>query len=422
MSIITQPQPQYIPLSFYINKCRNIHEACIHNNLVNVNDFIILDEKNKNLKNSIGETPLFIACKNNFYRIAELLLTYKCNINDSTFFEYTPLHIASINNHYDIVKLLLNNNALINLKNKYNGNTALHEACINNSLDIILYLIEKNIDIEIKNKENKIAFELIDNDIIFEKIINKMNLYILTKEKDISYITCLLPTLYSKNKLDFVLKVLDIMNNINYQNENNETFLHIILKNLYYSSKNISLYNEQVDFLKKIIQKYNPSMNIKDNKGDTVLHKACKYDLINVIDFLIKNENINQENNKGNTALHICCKNNKFDLAVILLENKNINIYSKNKKKIQPFFYACENKNSQMIQLFFNKKIKITESEIEIIKKNINNLDICYILDKYHDEKMTYLEFIRKNPYYIKHLRILTNIDNIKTITLSFEF
>ena len=62
-------------------------------------------------------------------------------------------------------------------------------------------------------------------------------------------------------------------------------------------------------------------VNAKDDKGDTPLHSAAKYDHKDVAEFLLANKaDVNAQNNSGNMPLHAAA--GFKDIVELLLSNK----------------------------------------------------------------------------------------------------
>lgn len=389
----------------------DIHLACVENKY-NIVEQLIKNTTYLNLKNNIGETPLFVSCKKNNINIVKLLINKGCDLNESTFFKYTPLHIAAINKHYEIAKLLIFHGAIMDKQNTYNGNTSLHEACTNGCIDIIKLFLKKQELIFIKNKNNITPLFLINDDNILESLI-------ISKETDyIIHVLC------KNKKKDLLLLAFKNNLNINCKDENGNTALHNLSDNINYeedlnNSNNIDLIN--------LLIENGADTNIQNKKGETLLHKACQYGILEIVKLLIGKTNINLANNEGMTSLHIACKYDKIETVKLLLEtikentiDLKINLLLKNKDGFIALYYACLNNNFDMINLLLENSKSINLTDIIKIKKNITNLDIIYILDKYFYPSIKYDVFVNLNPFYMKHLEYIKNIKSIKTIKLTF--
>ena len=94
---------------------------------------------NVNMRDSIGDTPLHIACRRGNLEIVVLFFedpTDSFDIRARNKNGQTPLHLACENGNIDIVRLLCNILNNVNDKDN-NGNTPLHVACINGYYNVV---------------------------------------------------------------------------------------------------------------------------------------------------------------------------------------------------------------------------------------------------------------------------------------------
>jgi len=103
--------------------------------------------------NSLGSTPLLLACNNNQIKSVELLLEKGADINISDNIGQTPLYIAAYNNYKDLLKLLIKKGAIIDKVNDSNM-TPLHVACCMLYTDIALILVQNGADINKLSNSN----------------------------------------------------------------------------------------------------------------------------------------------------------------------------------------------------------------------------------------------------------------------------
>ena len=104
-----------------------------------------------NIKDTNGETPLYLACENSHTELVKLLLEHGADANIKSEYGYTPLYRACDKDNTEVVKLLLEHGADVNSKDNY-GNTLLYSACKNNNTELAKLLLEYGADVNIKNK------------------------------------------------------------------------------------------------------------------------------------------------------------------------------------------------------------------------------------------------------------------------------
>jgi len=86
--------------------------------------------------------------------------------------------------------------------------------------------------------------------------------------------------------------------------------------------------NKILNYIKSLILHNNNNINGINNKGNTILHWACTYDLLDIVKYLIEiGSNLNIHNENGHTPLHLACANGNLEI-IDLLEtngaNKNV--------------------------------------------------------------------------------------------------
>jgi uncharacterized protein len=101
---------------------KEIHKACLNNDLKKFNFLIKRDNFIINERDNINFTPLMCACfSGNVYMVKKLLKFKKVLINARSNNKKTALIIAATRGHLDIVKLLINSGAKTNLKQYKNS-------------------------------------------------------------------------------------------------------------------------------------------------------------------------------------------------------------------------------------------------------------------------------------------------------------
>ena len=124
----------------------------------------LMEEEDKNIKNTFGETSLHHACKNGCLKIVELLmkntdLNIEFNAEDSECF--TAFILTCSEGHSDLAKMLMENSITLgidlNAKEIYFGGTAFSWACEGGHLDVVKNIIKNasilSIDLDTKNYE-----------------------------------------------------------------------------------------------------------------------------------------------------------------------------------------------------------------------------------------------------------------------------
>lgn len=109
---------------------------------------LLSDNKNVNITNRGGVTPLMLAARNGHEKIANLLINKGADVNVSDTANYTPLLNAMFSNSINIVKLLIENGAKVNQCSEYSRHTPLiYAAKSTYNPELVQLLIDKGADV-----------------------------------------------------------------------------------------------------------------------------------------------------------------------------------------------------------------------------------------------------------------------------------
>jgi ankyrin repeat protein len=306
--------------------------TAIKNN--NVKEVIKLAPKDWNTRYR-GMTPLCYACKWYRNKCIAILAPYG-NINEIDDNGHSPLsHIVHHNQEVE-VELLLNLGADPNIGN------SLYFATEYQNVRIVTLLLEygddpnkktihRPLDIAIEKQNVEIVSLLLKHGADPNKKTNQQPL-----DKAIKYQNALLIELLLQ--YDATVKKKSVLNTlIDYNNIN---IIHLLLQYNYqfnYKTLHYAI-NESNKLMVKLLLDNNASSI--DKKGNNAIHRACKYNDINMVRLVLTyNFDVNELNDKGrspiffvfdeeilelliskgNTALHDAIKNNLFSLTKLLL-------------------------------------------------------------------------------------------------------
>lgn len=190
-----------------------------------------------NRKTNNNCTPLYFACQEDFYDIAELLISNGANetINIQDDDGVTPLLNACEADDADLVLLLLNNGAKSSmLVNDFTGNTPLESVCSSGNLELVKTFME-NVGkqyINFKNSDGDtplyFAFRKGEIDVIEYLLANGAEKYINNKLNDGN---TLLHVFTELNEPDIILLLLDYDANPFIKNNDNKLPIDLIAHN-----------------------------------------------------------------------------------------------------------------------------------------------------------------------------------------------
>lgn len=254
-----------------------------------------------NSRSNIGETPLHISCNLQNQEITKLLLENGADTQAQDYEnELAPLHYAVNLNNKELVNILLKYDADIYIQDGF-GNTSIHYACIENNIEILKILINKN-----KEKTNYNLWNLdskIPLHIVFENNKNIENyLELLLKDSNLNIQdsngnTCLhllckaklwrkYKNILEQKKLDMLIKNKDNKRVIDLINESDQEEFIIIIARSYLNrlKKNLTnWYNEWENICKnelainsENLEKLNKEFELSSNKDNICLEIAIK--------------------------------------------------------------------------------------------------------------------------------------------------
>lgn len=325
------------PLHFALSKKNNFHDKNKDNKIAIIK--LLLDHNpNFNLYNINGETPIDILFSNNKnYKLDDLITIINLFLKKNyivDIYEINHLHKMLSHDNYGnrdfdinqnininniIFKLFLDNGVDISKTTDNNLHQLFSYINISIPINIIETFIEKNTDINSLDKHENTSLHILFRE-FFKKDYNMI--FKSNNNHDILYIIKLL---------------LEKGLNINIQNDKGQTPLHILCKEYFDTQYNMRYgiynHNDNYDILQivKLLLEKDLNINIQDLNGQTPLHILCnrnfyfygmdnenmKKDIINIIKlFFEKDININIRDLKGHTPLDIL-KN---------LSNRNDNI------------------------------------------------------------------------------------------------
>ena len=127
-----------------------------------------------NAKDSVGNTPLLCAFKDNSnWEVLKYLISKGANGKAKDKDGFTPLHIAAIKNfNVKVLKYLVSQGADVNAKDE-SGNTPLHEAAHwNSNVEVLKYLVSQGANINAEDIKN-IKYEHHEHRAVLEKAMEE---------------------------------------------------------------------------------------------------------------------------------------------------------------------------------------------------------------------------------------------------------
>ena len=137
----------------------------------------------------------------------------------------------------------------------------------------------------------------------------------------------------------------------------------------------VAVINPNIEII-KILSKISKLLINKYSKyGESALYIACKKDFNEIVEILCNNNNIDvniQSLKHKRTPLHYAVIKGHLKCVKSLLNNNNIKINKKDIYGKTPIFYACNNGNSEILELLLNPPNKNVIPGNPNIKNNNN--------------------------------------------------
>jgi len=358
----------------------------------NIKELENIIKKNKNINLNIKDENnnyfIFYVIMYNYESILDLVLHRNIKLDFLSIDKRSILFIPIKFSYNSVLKKLLIFDSkiiginIVDIKDRF-GLSALHYSILFNNFEAFKLLIEYKANIFTFNNQNLNSFHLCiqynkkDFLIYLLNIINDVDFY--TDNKDTLLHFCL-----RNDNFEFIPYILKKKININSKEElNGLTALHMaiikaslptisILINFgadiniqdFYGNSSlhyvISEKNEDAIFL---LLKYNPNFNLINIDGETPLHIYLLSNNMNkeILEILIKNTNLNIQNNNGITCLKLLLDLDLFLDYQDLLETKELN------------FFISDNLEEDMYQ-YLNKP-QILDIVVKSYYNNLINRD-----------------------------------------------
>jgi ankyrin repeat protein len=116
-----------------------------------------------NVKDTEGDTPLYIATISNDLHCVDLLISEGAEVDAKNRYGYTSLHAAASKGHVDILAYLIYAGADVNAKSDQNV-TPLWWAAKEGNLESIKFLISNGADVHAKDNDSNVPLGVADTD------------------------------------------------------------------------------------------------------------------------------------------------------------------------------------------------------------------------------------------------------------------
>ncbi len=379
-----------IDLNTLFFKDEPILNICCKKDLENSVVWLLENNINSEIVNSLGESAIFYSIYSKDTKILNILLQHNANINHLNNKKRSLFQESISNSSNKIIRFLLQQEN-INITNiDFNDENILFDAIKNGNINIIKKIISLNkIDINHKNSSGNTILHLknsLDSIDLALYLLNKGANPTIVNNQSKSYLFhC---AIKGVDAIEFITRASDLGFDLNIKNSDNKNILMCAIDyflNLTLLDKKVS----QSELIKNLVhQKIN--LRAVDNQNETIFFNVTRSLDRDLIHYLLNNLeklNLNKQNIDGLTVLTILILSGfeNFDLIKLYIE-KGADLEYKNKEDesvIEILINAILHLENQ---LFFNdcyKKLliennqykEILDSLIKTYNININELN-----------------------------------------------
>ena len=292
---------------------------------------------NRNIPNKNGLLPIHLACEIGCLEMVKLVIPN--DVNAVTVDGITPLYIASKSGHANIVEFLINSQCDPTIASR-NGSLPVHFTCEQASFQLT-ELVSK-CDLNVKGTDGNTPLNILFHSKKFYELSEDQKLkfiqYLIAKGCDPSipnnnndtpvHVTC------RRGNFRF-FQILVTSRSVNCKGRNGNTPLHVSTR---------CIYPQIVQFL---IDVHKCNINLQNDDGDTALHLACKngtYRMACILQYLIESKcDLSVPNFRGELPLHVACR---YKISVkalkVLLRNNQGNVNCQTMSGDTPLHIACQ--------------------------------------------------------------------------------
>ena len=311
-----------------------LHLACKGENIESVKVLVESPTCNLNVQNSDEDTALHIAIRStqhNAEKVQCILMSGKCNPNITNDAKNTPLHVAVQKNDFRILGKILRNKCDINIQNT-EGNTPLHLAVIGGCQDDIVKALSEHqsCDPNLLNSKSMTPLHIAAavGRVEHVKVVIMFCDPSIRNGRGNTPLHEAVIQRYPRN----ILTILAQHESCNKLNMTGYTPLHLACK------------GENIESVKILVESPTCNLNVQNRNRDTALHiaiRSTQHNAEKVQCILMSGKcNPNITNDVKNTPLHVAVQKNDFGIFCEILRNKQCNVNVKNTEGNTPLHLA----------------------------------------------------------------------------------
>ena len=261
-------------------------------------------------KNNQNEYPIYFSVVTDAIDVVEYMISKKCDILNQNSKGNTILHMACDVRNLTLVKYLVGNYPALLTMRDIEGQTPLHHAGLSGSVELVNYLVhQQHCDVLDKDSYGRTILHTACNG-SEQKVVKYLveNYPALLMIRDNKEQTPLHHAGWSGSveHADYLVsEQCDVFD----QDSDGRTILHIACG------------EGKLSLVKHLVEKYHFLLAVRDNEGQTPLHRAGWSDSVELLDYLISQQcDVLYRDSDGRTILHNACQGGKLTLVKHLVE------------------------------------------------------------------------------------------------------
>lgn len=412
-----------------------LHYSIIYNNIHALRK--LLDNgASPNMADKRGFNALHMAIYMKSYKMINLIIEYNVDVNARCNSGETALHIACNLQLVDIIKLLLNNNINVDMQDYDHEFTALHYSVNLNNKEIVTLLLNKNADPNIQDMVGNSAVHYCVHENNIECLYIILN-HPLNKDRvnvNLWNFQGLLPLHIALESdltnIDEYYKLLLEKTNLNIQNNDGDTCLHLMCGKDMWQNYKEQLMKKKLDIFIMNNQKMRPIDYIKVDERQTFLNIIIKSYL-----YRLRTRDVIWEFEWQNM-----CKKELYPQSLTKEQQQIINSLNVNTKNKEDICYDII--KTQLNKMMNESNIKLCSKSFPLKQGNVciklsegSSLNVCtftgstldiligliYLLKKYPDACSTFSKNFSENKELCKFYKSIGIIMNTHCEFLNFE-
>ena len=295
-------------------------------------------------RDDVSYTVLHYAAKSGNLVLFQYLFANGSDIFSKTKDDKTALHLAANNGHLRMCMALLQDYDFDIQPSDDDGWTALHCSARSGNLELFKYLIEKGSEVDSKTKDHANCLHIAAWNGHFKicKVLLEEYKFDIHERNKKGYTALLCAAEFGD--LEMYQYFTENWNCVNCKTKDSRHVLHVA------ASKG------QFNLIKSILKYYELEIEIKCDKGWTVLHYSAQSGNLDLFEYLLKSGSLLHEKTKNKcNCFHIAASNGHLNLCKRLLENYSFDIFMTDVKGWNALHYAAKSGNLELFRFFMQK-------------------------------------------------------------------